>query len=192
MVLINLPDNGHLATLGIRYSMSGFTGYPVPVSGETTIIHVGTYELCKPLIFYVLKLKNYFRVADEDISSGKPYKCSQCNKSFSKSQNLRLHLKVHSGLKPYSCSICSGSFTALSSLKHHVRANHTENKPYSCLECDKSFAVPKFLKQHMKVHAGVKSYCCNDCPESFAVLSSLKQHVKTHNGEQHYHLLRMH
>ena len=39
----------------------------------------------------------------------KPYKCKQCEKSFSHSQNLISHRRTNTGEKPFRCEICDKS-----------------------------------------------------------------------------------
>ena len=61
----------------------------------------------------------------------KPYKCSQCSKSFANSSYLSQHMRIHLGIKPYRCEICQRKFTQLSHLQQHIRT-HTGDKPYKC------------------------------------------------------------
>ena len=57
----------------------------------------------------------------------KPYKCTQCDYSCSRSS----HLKAHTGEKPYKCTQCDYSCSQSSHLKNHMRV-HTE-KLYTCM-----------------------------------------------------------
>ena len=65
----------------------------------------------------------------------KPYKCSQCNKAFSKKldliKHIRSHMWTHTGEKPYHCTQCGKAFSYISNLKTHMMA-HTRERPYQC------------------------------------------------------------
>jgi uncharacterized Zn-finger protein len=83
----------------------------------------------------------------------KPYSCTLCDKSYSRSNQLNLHMRVHTGEKPYSCTLCDKSFTASNILYRHMRV-HTGEKPYSCTFCGKSFSQSLSLTgHHRRIHA---------------------------------------
>ena len=66
--------------------------------------------------------------------NGKPYHCTICGKSFSKSKHFVIHMKNHSSNK---CDICkSGKFelTSLTPLWMYL-INHMDGKPYHCTVC---------------------------------------------------------
>jgi uncharacterized Zn-finger protein len=84
----------------------------------------------------------------------RPYKCSQCFKTFRKKVHMMQHCRIHSGEKPYSCEYCEKRFTQLSHLWQH-RRRHTGDRPYKCDvdSCDKSFTQLSNLQSHIKTHS---------------------------------------
>lgn len=83
----------------------------------------------------------------------RPYKCiiPECNRRFSRSDELNRHTRIHTGTKPYECKICNRRFTRSDHLTTHSRT-HTGEKPFKCSLCDKSFARSDEKKRHEKIH----------------------------------------
>lgn len=80
-----------------------------------------------------------------------PYHCSMCSRDFNRLENLKTHLRIHTGERPYSCSLCGVRFRHSGALTRHFRI-HTGEKPYVCDECGKSFRNCGGLRYHQKSH----------------------------------------
>lgn len=54
----------------------------------------------------------------------RPFECVYCDKRFKSKNNLRQHVRIHTGERPYVCNICAESFIQMSSLQHHRAKKH--------------------------------------------------------------------
>ncbi|KAM3844379.1 uncharacterized protein M6D78_002338 [Vipera latastei] len=115
----------------------------------------------------------------------KPYKCTECGKSFRRNTDLTSHKRVHTGEKPFKCTECGKGFTMSSNLTLHKRI-HTGEKPFQCVECGKSFIQRGHLTCHMRIHTGEKPYMCVECGKTFRWSSHLPNHMRIHTGEKPY------
>jgi len=95
--------------------------------------------------------------------------------------NLKLHVRIHTGAKPYSCRHCSERFTWHYQLKRHLLKSHNEGTWLTCHICQKKFSDSGDLKIHVRRHEGLKPYVCSDCPMCFCTASDLKQHQQKHS-----------
>jgi KRAB domain-containing zinc finger protein len=83
-------------------------------------------------------------------SGEKRYTCKICGEAFSQSGALKKHMdSLHSKKRPFKCTICNKTFARFDNLVVHGRV-HTKKKPYKCKVdgCIHSFATTGNRKQH--------------------------------------------
>ncbi|KAG8234976.1 hypothetical protein J437_LFUL013333, partial [Ladona fulva] len=123
----------------------------------------------------------------------RPYKCSECDKTFKQSSGKRRHVLRHlkdrisdrsqkkGGLKkPYSCEICKKEFSCQKSIWHH--SNLHKNK-FSCSLCGKGFSSNSNLNNHLRIHSNEKPFDCKVCKRCFTLKAHLKRHMATHSQD---------
>lgn len=90
-------------------------------------------------------------ITQEGSDSSKVHLCKVCNRSFSRSDMLSRHMRLHTGLRPYECHLCRQVFSRSDHLHTHLRT-HTGEKPYRCSHC--MYAAPRrdMVTRHMRIH----------------------------------------
>ncbi|XP_073845071.1 uncharacterized protein [Musca autumnalis] len=58
-----------------------------------------------------------------ELDDDRPHACSQCLKKFKRPDELKRHIRVHTGEKPYACSECEKRFMRSDHLKKHMNAH---------------------------------------------------------------------
>uniref|UniRef100_A0A8C9B7A8 C2H2-type domain-containing protein n=1 Tax=Prolemur simus TaxID=1328070 RepID=A0A8C9B7A8_PROSS len=81
-----------------------------------------------------------------------PFRCKRCRKGFRQQNELKKHMKTHSGRKVYQCEYCDYSTTDASGFKRHVISIHTKDYPHRCEYCKKGFRRPSEKNQHITRH----------------------------------------
>ena len=85
--------------------------------------------------------------------------CSQCNKSFSRTENLKTHMLSHSG------EVCTMQEIIW---RRWNMLTHTGERLQICAECNKSFRLANNLKRHLLTHRHDK---CNFFRAVFGLIS---------------------
>ena len=107
--------------------------------------------------------------------------CGICQKVFSKTSQLRLHVNIHYFERPFRCDACSVSFRTKGHLQKHKRsvghfnkvninatfgAPSTSNpRPFKCSDCKIAFRIHGHLAKHLrsKMHI-MKLECSGQLP----------------------------
>lgn len=91
----------------------------------------------------------------------KPYRCTECPKSFARRQQRDIHMVVHTGEKKFLCSECGNSFGSASTLIDHRKRKHLELRDFCCDTCPKKFFNRQELEAHVRSHNGDRPFTCS-------------------------------
>ncbi|XP_067640875.1 zinc finger protein 260-like [Eurosta solidaginis] len=111
--------------------------------------------------------------------SERKFVCDICGCSYKTKTYLRDHKALHLDRK-FKCTLCDKNFARTNDLKWHMRF-HTGEAPYACDICDKRYKVKGHLNDHLQKHAGIK-HKCKECGKEFNILSQLRIHSYKHTG----------
>ena len=120
-----------------------------------------------------------------DSPGDKPYKCSQCDKSFVSNAELHHHLPVHTEERAYKCQYCGAAYKNSSTLTHHKRTVHVNPSLAPCPYpvCHYVGKSDKLLKSHIRyAHIEYKAIPCELCGKSFSTRSHLYDHKRRRHG----------
>ncbi|KAI8594077.1 hypothetical protein BDZ88DRAFT_379152, partial [Geranomyces variabilis] len=73
-----------------------------------------------------------------------------CNKTFTRSYNLKSHSLLHTGVKPYPCSACNAMFLRKHDRDRHFNSLHggAGGRKFKCARCGAGFARADALRRH--------------------------------------------
>ncbi|KAJ7308018.1 hypothetical protein JRQ81_008518 [Phrynocephalus forsythii] len=112
------------------------------------------------------------------------YHCVICNKIFSTSHGLEVHIRrSHSGTRPFACGTCGKTFGHAVSLEQHANV-HSQERSFECKMCGKAFKRSSTLSTHLLIHSDTRPYPCQYCGKRFHQKSDMKKHTYIHTGEK--------
>ena len=77
----------------------------------------------------------------------------------------------------FSCKICQKKFTRSYDLKLHL-LQHGGVKPYVCDKCRKRFVTTSRVKSHHFVHSSYRQFCCGLCGNDFKRKGQVVRHFQ--------------
>jgi len=118
---------------------------------------------------------------DEEYKHLKKYKCSKCTKRFRQGNELKSHMRTHTGEHPYKCTTCGRGFTQKCNLNRHMKVHApVKEKPFKCQICNRGFAEKHQVDEHVWTHNSKKRFKCETCGKWYARKSTLVNHLNSH------------
>ncbi|MCJ8728991.1 hypothetical protein PDJAM_G00009470 [Pangasius djambal] len=119
-------------------------------------IHTGvkpyTCSYCQKTFRQLSHLQQHHRIHTGD----RPYKCAHpgCEKAFTQLSNLQSHRRQHNKDKPFKCHHCNRGYTDSASLEVHLSTHTVKHaKLYSCGLCNRTYTSETYLIKHMRKHS---------------------------------------
>ena len=109
--------------------------------------------LCDKVFYTTYTLKKHLKLHIDH----KPYQCIQSNKAFFWNSELKIHIRTL-----YRCTQCDKVFSKAGNFMIYMRM-HNGDKRYQYCQCSKYFFEISNLKTHMRTHSGDNPYQFSQC-----------------------------
>ncbi|XP_076060150.1 uncharacterized protein LOC143036544 isoform X9 [Oratosquilla oratoria] len=93
----------------------------------------------------------------------RPYACSHCSYRGRTKEDVKRHLRTHTGERPYSCPHCPYRGRTKFDVTRHVRT-HTGERPYACPHCPYRSGDPSNYRTHIHVNHPATTYSPSGAP----------------------------
>uniref|UniRef100_A0A1A9X1M7 C2H2-type domain-containing protein n=1 Tax=Glossina brevipalpis TaxID=37001 RepID=A0A1A9X1M7_9MUSC len=112
------------------YTVVQLAEYSPSTSKGHEILSQVYQQSAMPLKLVPVKPRKYPNRPSKTPVHERPYACpvENCDRRFSRSDELTRHIRIHTGQKPFQCRICMRSFSRSDHLTTHIRT-HTGEKP---------------------------------------------------------------
>ncbi|CAH2062493.1 unnamed protein product, partial [Iphiclides podalirius] len=149
------PEDGYIGDTKVEdckpeVDTCNYYQYPVAESKDKSIADVNQFgkknqSECK-------ENENIGKSKDKTLQPGdynleKMFKCFACQKQFTLSYYLKLHVRSHTDEKPYTCAECGQCFITASKLGRHNKRIHLAIR-HQCRICYKYFSRFEYLTRH--------------------------------------------
>lgn len=114
---------------------------------------------------------------------GLSFPCDLCGNVYARKENLKSHLRKHTGETPYKCTYCDAKFNMSYKLKDHVNSKHLniEKQLFVCEYCGKEYKKKSDMNEHTNTHTGNPTSRCEICQETFNTKTAYREHINIHN-----------
>ncbi|CAG5123606.1 unnamed protein product [Candidula unifasciata] len=106
--------------------------------------------------------------------------CDVCGRGFAEKYTLNRHMLTHTHVRPYSCTKCNMSFSRSDGLAKHMTTPHRRIDAHHCDVCSGTFNSEVSFEQHRREYGNTLPFVCNLCMLAFSQCCHLNYHMKTH------------